>query len=123
MIKKLVCIECPQGCILSVDIESGRIKTISGEKCPKGKAYAIAESENPVRILTATVLSEGMDLKLVPVRTNKPIPKKELLRAMEEIGRIRIKKPLKAGDVVVEDFLGLGAKLVATRETLAITAR
>jgi CxxC motif-containing protein len=116
MIKKLVCIECPQGCVLSVDIENGRMKSVSGEKCPKGKAYAAAETEDPVRILTATVLTEGLDLKLVPVRTNRPIPKKELARAMEEIGRLRIKKPVAAGDVVVDDFLGLGVKLVATRE-------
>ena len=123
MIKRLVCIECPQSCILSVDIENCKIKTITGEKCPKGKAYAIAETENPVRILTATVLSVGLGLKIVPVRTDKPIPKKELFRAMEEIRRLRIKRPVKAGDVVADNFLGLGAKLVATREALDIKGR
>lgn len=117
MIKKMVCIECPQGCVLLVDIEVGKIKSVKGAKCPEGVAYAASEVENPVRILTATVQAGGMSLRLVPVRTDKPIPKKDLFRAMEEIARIKVTKPLGAGDVIIENFLGLGVKLVATRET------
>jgi CxxC motif-containing protein len=115
MIKTLTCIECPKGCVLSVDVENGKVKDVKGAKCPKGIGYAIAELENPARILTATVLAEGLGLKLVPVRTDKPIPKKDLLKAMEEIGKIKVTKRLKSGDALVEDFLGLGVKLVATR--------
>lgn len=116
MIKQMTCIECPQGCVLSVDVENGVIKSVQGAKCPKGKVYAASEVENPVRILTATVLAEGLGLKLVPVRTDKPIPKKDIFRAVGEIRKMRIAKPLKAGDVLTEDLLGLGVKLVATRE-------
>ncbi len=113
----MVCIECPKGCVLSVDIENCKVTKVTGAKCPKGIIYAATEVENPSRILTATVLADGLGLKLVPVRTDKPIPKKDLFRAMEEIGRMRITKPLRAGDTIVENFLGFGVKLVATRET------
>lgn len=115
MIKTLTCIECPKGCGLSVDIENCKVKDVKGAKCPKGIGYAIAELENPTRVLTATVPAKGLGLKLVPVRTDKPIPKKDLLKAMEEIGKIRITRKLSSGDTIIEDFLGLGVKLVVTR--------
>ncbi len=115
--KTLVCIECPRSCGLSADIENGKVKDVKGAKCPKGIGYAIAELENPARILTATVLNEGPGLKLVPVRTDKPIPKPDLLRAAEEIRKMRLTKPLKAGGVIADNFLGLGVKLIATRMT------
>jgi len=50
------------------------------------------------------------------VRTDKPIPKKDLSRAMEEIRKMRITAPVKPGDTVKEDLLSLGVKLIATRE-------
>jgi CxxC motif-containing protein len=115
MTKNLVCIECPRSCVLSVDIEGPAVKAVRGAKCPKGASYAAAEVENPSRILTATVLATGLDLKLVPVRTDRPVPKKDVLRAMEEIRGMRITKSIKCGEAVIEDFLGLGVKLVATR--------
>ena len=123
MIKKMTCIECPKGCTLSVDIENCKVVKVDGAKCPKGTAYAVSESESPVRIFTATVMAEGLNLKLVPVRTDKPIPKRDIFKAAEETGRMRIKVPLEAGDTIIENFLGLGVKLVATREATRLTGR
>lgn len=117
MIKKMVCIECPNGCVLSVDTDLKPIG-ISGNKCPKGIKYAISEIENPERMLTSSVLTEGLALKMVPVRTDKPIPKKDLLRAMEEIKSVRLKKSVAVGDIVIKNLLGSGANLIATRECL-----
>lgn len=117
MTKKMVCIECPLGCVLEVDIGSEPIK-ITNNKCPKGENYAISEIENPQRILTSSVLTQDLSLKIVPVKTDRPIPKKDLLKAMEEIKKIRLKKPVAVGDIVMKNFLGLGVNLVATRETL-----
>ena len=117
MIKKMICIECPKGCVLEADMDSKPIG-ITGNLCPKGEKYAISEIENPVRVLTSSVLTEGMSLKMVPVRTDRPIPKKDLLEAMEEIKKIRLKKSVAVGDIVMKDLLGLGVNLVATRECL-----
>ena len=118
MTKKMICIECPKSCELSVDIEiGGTVTKVKGVKCPKGAAYAVLEVQDPVRILTATVVSEGLPLKLIPVRTNKPIPKKYILKAMEELRKIKVKTPVRTGDVIVGDLLGLGVKVVATRDS------
>lgn len=111
----MICIECPKGCNLSVDVENCKVSRVEGARCPKGLGYAASEIENPSRILTATVRAQGLDIKFVPVRTDRPIPKKDLLRAVEEIKNIVISAPVEAGDVIAADFLGLGAKLVATR--------
>ena len=116
MVKRMICIECPKGCALSVDIENCKVVKVEGAKCPKGNEYAVTEAESPMRILTATALTEGLSLKLVPVRTDRAIPKKELSRAVKEIRKMRITSPVKSGDAIDKDFLGLGVKLIATRE-------
>jgi len=117
MKRQITCIECPAGCALSVEIENHKVVNVSGNKCPKGVPYAVSEVENPCRILTTTVLTEGLSLKAIPVRTDRPIPKAELFRAMEEISKIRITGPVSAGDIISGDLLGLGADLVATRDS------
>lgn len=116
MIKRLICTECPKGCALSVEIENRRVIKVSGEECPKGEKYAASEAENPVRILTATVLTRGLSLKAVPARTDKPIPKARILEAMDKIKKIRIDKPIRIGDVIAKNFLGLEVNLVAARD-------
>jgi len=75
MIRKIRCIECPKGCFLSVDIEDFKVVSIKGNECPKGEKHAISEVENPVRILTSAVLSQGLDLKMIPIRTDHIIVK------------------------------------------------
>jgi len=115
MIKKMICIECPKSCELSVDLEGRKVTSVNGAKCPKGIAYAAMESETPSRIFTATVASVGLSLKLIPVRTNKPIPKKDILKAAEEVRKMNLTRPVKVGDVIVRDFIAPGVKLLATR--------
>lgn len=116
MTKTITCIECPKGCSISLDIENCKAVNIRGAKCPKGIAYAVSEAENPVRILTTIVSTDNLSLKFVPVRTNKPIPKKDIFKAMEEVKKVKIDKPVKVNDTIVDNFLGLGVKLIATRE-------
>ncbi len=113
--KKMICIECPVGCMLSVDIENCRAVKVEGNKCPKGEKYGISEVENPMRILTSAVLACGLEMKMVPVRTDKPIPKNKLIEAMAEIKNIRLDRSIEAGSIVKENFLGLGVNLIATR--------
>jgi len=90
---------------------------VQGNECPRGEAYAKAEIENPLRIFTGTVLAEGMPLKMVPVRTDKPIPKAKIIEAAVQVKKIRVTKPLRIGEVLARDFLGLGVNLVSSRET------
>jgi CxxC motif-containing protein len=116
MNKKLTCIECPKGCALSVDIENCRVLEVRGNQCPRGKDYAVSEVENPLRILTSSVLGIGLSMKMVPVRTDRPIPKVRLAQAMKEVKALRVDRAMHIGEVIVEDFLGLGVKLITTRD-------
>ena len=61
----MICIECPQGCLLDVEVDtaSGKVKTLTGNKCPKGQQYAYDEVEAPVRMLTTTVRAKAVPLK------------------------------------------------------------
>ncbi|MEK6732726.1 MAG: DUF1667 domain-containing protein [Candidatus Omnitrophota bacterium] len=115
-VRKLTCIECPKDCRLTVDIENFKVVKVAGNECPKGEKYAISEVENPARILTSAILGQGLELKMIPVRTDKPIPKSRIFEAMNEIKKIKVQKPLSAGDVILKNFLGLDVNLVSTRK-------
>jgi len=117
MIKQLTCIECPKGCKITVDMDGDKINGITGFSCKKGEAYAREEIVDPKRILTSSVLTKGLGLKMIPVRTNKPIPKSELMEAMEEIKKIRLAKPVNAGDVIQKDFIVPGVDLISARKS------
>ena len=114
--KNIICIECPNGCHVSIDTDAGKVVKISGNKCPKGEKYALSEVKNPMRVLTTSVLVEDMPFKMLAVKTDKPIPKAELVNAMVEVKKIRVKKPIHVGGIVAENFMGLDVNLVATRE-------
>lgn len=114
-IRKLTCIACPNGCQLEVDEEGGRVIKVTGNKCEKGEVYAKQEIENPMRVISSTVLAKGLHLKMVPVKTNKPIPKGMIFEAMAEIRKIKLDRPVKVGDVIVKNFLGLDVDLIAAR--------
>jgi CxxC motif-containing protein len=115
MIRNLICIQCPKSCPLTVDFEGCHLVKVEGNKCPKGADYAKTEIENPLRILTGTVLTEGLALKMLPVRTDNPIPKARILEAATEIKKIRLTKPINIGEVIVSNFMGLGVNLIGTR--------
>ncbi len=117
MIKKsLICVVCPVGCHIVADMEKNKVIKITGNKCPKGEEYVLSEMRNPVRVLTTSVLAEGMPFKLIPVKTDRPIPKARLLEAMREVKKVRVDRPIHVGDIVAANFLGTDANLVATRE-------
>ncbi|PIP68197.1 MAG: hypothetical protein CO035_00055 [Candidatus Omnitrophica bacterium CG_4_9_14_0_2_um_filter_42_8] len=116
MIKKMTCIECPKGCRLMVDVRDGKVLKVTGNECPKAELYAISEIEDPARILTSSVLGQGLILKMIPVRTDKPISKARIFDAMKEVKKIRVTVPLKFGDIIVKNFLSLGVNLIATRK-------
>jgi CxxC motif-containing protein len=115
MKRVLTCIECPQGCRLEIEADGARLISAVGHKCKRGPAYAKQETEAPLRTLTTSVLTRGLELRMLPVRTSRPIPREKLFDAMETVKRIVVTSPVKAGAVVATDFLGLGADLVACR--------
>lgn len=115
MKRVLTCIECPQGCRLEIEADGARVISVTGQKCKRGDKYARQEVEAPLRTLTTSVLTRGLELKMLPVRTSKPIPKGKLFEAMDAVKRLVVTSPVKAGSVIATDFLGLGVDLVACR--------
>ena len=112
MKRGLTCIVCPIGCQLSVTIENGAVTEVTGNTCPRGKQYAIDECTNPVRTITTT--ARTTDGGVIPVKTDRPIPKELMFECMNEINRAVVTLPAKIGDIVIEDLLGTGANVVIT---------
>jgi CxxC motif-containing protein len=116
MTRELICIECPLGCRISADIDNNKVSAWRGNKCPRGEAYVVSEVEAPQRFFTATVLADNLEIKMVPVKTDKPIPKAKIIEAALEVKKIRISRPVSVGEAIVKNFLGLGVDLIATRQ-------
>lgn len=115
--KEMICIVCPIGCQLTVmeNLESQDGYRVEGNKCPRGKVYAIEEMTCPTRIVTTTVCIENSFLKRLPVKTHKPIPKELIFKCMSAINEVVVKAPVKVGDIVIENILDIGVNVVATR--------
>lgn len=115
-IKELICIGCPLGCMLTVEIDSGAVLSVTGNTCPNGEKYARKEITNPRRMVTSTVKVEGGELAVVSVKTASDIPKNKIFDCMEELAKIKIKAPIHIGEVVLENVADTGVNVVATKD-------
>lgn len=114
--KELICIGCPLGCMVSVEMDGGEIKNISGYTCKRGEDYARKEMTNPTRIVTSTVVVEGGHLDMVSVKTENDIPKGKIFDCVKALKGIRVNAPVHIGDVIVKDVAGTGVNMIATKE-------
>jgi CxxC motif-containing protein len=112
----ITCIVCPRGCRATLEIKDNKIKGISGLKCSKGKDYIRREAIHPVRILFTTIpIEKAKNISVLPVRTEKPISKDLLNKGMEELAKVKLKAPLKIGDVIAKDFMRTGINVISSR--------
>ena len=111
----LICIGCPLGCPLTVEMEGNEVKSVSGNTCPRGDAYAKKELTNPTRIVTSTVRVSGGKLAMVSVKTQSDIPKDKIFDCVKALKDIEVKAPVKIGDVIVENVAGTGVNIIATK--------
>ena len=111
MKRELTCIVCPIGCSLEVELDNGKVVSVTGNTCPRGKVYAENECTNPKRTITTTVKCENGEV--IPVKTKDPIDKDKVFDAMKVINKVVAKVPVSVGDVIVEDVYG--SELVATK--------
>ena len=109
------CVICPIGCEIDVELQDSDVVSIGGSKCVKGKEFVLQELEEPMRILTTTIRIKGAKWAMLPVRTDKPIPKRLLFRVIKELANIELQAPVKMSDVIIGDIAGTGANIVATR--------
>ena len=111
----LICIGCPLGCPLTVEMEGNEVKSVAGNTCPRGEAYAKKELTNPTRIVTSTVRVAGGKLAMVSVKTESDIPKGKIFDCVKALKDVEVKAPVKIGDVIVENVAGTGVNIIATK--------
>ena len=114
MLRTFTCIMCPQGCEISAE-GSPAHSSITGNMCPKGAEYVRQELVNPMRNIATSILVEEGELPLASVRLTAPIPKEKIFAVMEEIRQVRRKAPVKEGEIVIENVLGLGSDVMVTK--------
>ena len=115
---EIICIGCPLGCRIKLIInDKGKITDITDYQCKVGQKYAQEEFKTPARTLTTTVLTDASSERvLLPVRTNKPIHKEKLRESMQLLPKIRVKPPIRMGQVIIPNILDTGADLVSSDE-------
>ena len=114
--RELICIGCPMGCPLTVELEGGEILSITGHTCRRGEVYARKEVTNPTRIVTSTVEVEGGKVARVSVKTKEDIPKEKIFQCVKALKGVTVKAPVHIGDVIVANVADTGVDIVATRD-------
>jgi CxxC motif-containing protein len=117
------------GCRLSVaEGEKGPdglpVLSVTGNRCPRGAAYAQEEIRAPKRVVTATcsIVEASAARKRseyaprrVPVKTAGPCPREKIDALLADIYKTKVKLPVKAGDKILPNWNGLGIDVVAVR--------
>lgn len=114
MKRDLTCVACPLGCSITVEYEGSEVISVTGNTCARGNAYARTEIVNPTRSLATSVKVNGGTHPVVPVKSNKPVPKNMLFDCMKVINSVSVDAPVKLGQVIIENILDTGADIVAT---------
>ena len=113
---KIVCIDCPTDCVLTVEAEGSEVKNVTGHKCKRGINYAQQELVAPVRTISSTVKTAFLHAPRLPVRVSVAFDKSRVMDVMAEINKITVKKPVKRGDILIKNVLGLGTDIIVTSD-------
>lgn len=118
MIKKFVCIVCPNGCNLTVE-GNGKSYIVSGNACKRGEQFALNEMIDPKRTICSTVRTVFPEVPVVPVRVSSDIPKDKIFEVMKEINKVVVtSKKIKRGDIIIKNVCGLGVNIICTSDIL-----
>ena len=116
------CTTCPSECLLTVEVERdadghvAAVRSVTGNKCPRGDKFAHQELTCPMRVLTTTVAVSGGDEALLPVRTAEAIPRELHAQAMALIRGLVVNVPIHMGDVILPNLLDTNINLVASMD-------
>lgn len=116
------CTTCPSECLLTAEVERDangavvKVRSVTGNNCPRGDKFAHQELTCPMRVLTTTVAVSGDDEALLPVRTAEAIPLALHAQTMTIIRDLVVNAPIRMGDVVLEDLLDTGIDLIASMD-------
>ncbi|MFU8826555.1 MAG: DUF1667 domain-containing protein [Brevefilum sp.] len=115
-IDDIICVTCPQGCLLKVKHEGNQVLEVLESGCKRGREYAICELQDPRRMVASTVRVKGGLHPLVPVYTRSAFPKPLIPKLAQELRQVELAAPVKINQVVVKDMLGTGIDVVASRD-------
>lgn len=118
--KELICIGCPLGCNLTVEMDGGQVVSVNGNTCKRGDDYARKELTDPRRIVTSTVPVAGGNLPVVSVKTATDIPKNKIRECLLALKGVTIAAPVQIGDVIVENVADTGVDVIATKSISAV---
>ena len=116
--EQLVCIVCPRGCTMTLKKTPDGL-SVTGNACPRGKAFADAEATRPMRTLCTTVATACPDAPVLPVRTDGEIPKEAIPAVMAAINAVTVRAPVRRGEPVIENVCGLGVNIICTSSLLS----
>lgn len=115
MKRTFTCIVCPNGCEIETEYEGTQVLSVTGNLCPKGKTYVTQELVDPRRTIATSVRVLNGTMPLTSVRLTNAIPKDRIFDVMDEINRQILTAPVRIGDVVIADVLGLGSDVIVTK--------
>ena len=118
--KELICIGCPLGCNLTVEMDGAQVVSVNGNTCKRGDDYARKELTDPRRIVTSTVPVTGGNLPVVSVKTVSDIPKGKIRECLCALKGVTLTAPVQIGDVIVENVADTGVDVIATKSISAV---
>ena len=118
MVKDIICVACPMGCQISVELsDSGEILSVTGNTCKRGAEYAAKEVTHPTRIVTTSVAVTGSKTGAYTVscKTASDIPKEKIFAVIDALRSLTVPAPVRIGDVLLPDAAGTGVPIIATK--------
>jgi CxxC motif-containing protein len=111
--RRIVCKSCTAKCRMVYEPQSGKL---TGNKCPRGEAFAKAYSPEAVKVRTYLVPVENGYMKRMALRTDEPIGERlsEIVEAA--LKPVVVTAPVEAGATVFRNVGGSGVDLIATRK-------
>jgi CxxC motif-containing protein len=113
--EKIICTTCPKGCTLEVTHDGKTVISILNG-CKRGHEYAKQELTDPRRMVATTVRIRGAVHPLMPVFTSAPFPKPRIPELLKLLRRVELNAPVASNQPILENVLGTGIDIHASRE-------
>jgi CxxC motif-containing protein len=118
--RDFICITCPMGCSIAVIHDGATIVELTGNNCKRGVTFVQGELSDPRRMVASTVAVHGSLHPLLPVYTATPFPKSRIFDLLAELRKVKLQAPVKMEQVVLENALGTGINVIASRDMPAV---
>ena len=117
MKQSMTCICCPLGCNMEIT-KNHNEHAVAGNKCLRGKKYAIEELTAPKRVITSTIkITDGL-YPVIPVKTDQGAPKDKIFEIMKILANTTSTTPIRTGDIIIENIANTEVNIVATKTDL-----